>query len=56
MLFLLFMFSQSNKRFYAVTCNKEASDMGFDTSHILLSDVCVESLTEILRKLAKNRK
>lgn len=34
-------------------CNKEAPDMGFDTSNTLLNDVYIENFMEILWKLAK---
>lgn len=55
MLLSLFMLPQPNKRTCAATCNKEASDMGFDTFDILLNDVYIEHLMGILGKLAKNK-
>lgn len=48
MLFSLFMLLQPNKRTCVAMCNKEAPDMGFDTSNILLNDECIENFMEIL--------
>lgn len=48
MLFSLFMLLQPNKRTCAAMCNKEAPDMGFDTSNTLLNDVYIENFMEIL--------